>query len=53
MEKQGNLLLTNEELTQIKAGILPPRIFETWGLSLNELIDMISSGEYRIMSSLE
>jgi hypothetical protein len=53
MEKQGNLLLTNEELTQIKAGILPHRIFETWGLSLNELIDMISNGEYKVMSSPE
>lgn len=53
MEKRGNLLLTKEELIEIKAGIVPARIFETWGLSIDELIDMISSGNYQLISSAE
>lgn len=49
MEKTGSVLLTQEELDQIKAGILPDRIEKDWGLTTAELIAIIESGNYQVV----
>jgi hypothetical protein len=47
LEKTGAVTLTEEELIQIRSGVLPQRIEQTWGLSLSELSSIISSGNYQ------
>jgi ATP:corrinoid adenosyltransferase len=49
MEKSGSLFLTQQELSQIQAGVLPQRIAENWGLSYTEAQQMIDSGQYRVV----
>lgn len=46
LEKTGNLVLTEDEFLETKAGKLPPRILNEWGLSLSDLQAIITSGKY-------
>lgn len=47
MEKNGSLKLSPEEVKQIREGVVPDRIKDSWGLSLEELSVMIAAGDYQ------
>lgn len=51
LEKTGAVTLTEYELVEAKSGILPIRISQTWGLSLDELLVIIRSGNYQSIGS--
>jgi hypothetical protein len=51
MEKTGSLLLSSDEYFQIKTGIIPERIQQNWGLSLEELRVIISNQQFELMDA--
>lgn len=48
MEKNGKITLTSEELKLIREGVLPTRISDTWGLTLEEAKAMVNQGCYSL-----
>jgi len=46
MEKSGRIILTREDLAEFKKGRVSQRIRETWGLTLDQLSEIIASNEY-------
>ena len=53
LEKHGSLIVTEQEKVQILGGEIPERINNLWGLSLEELIGIINTGQYRITGKVE
>lgn len=49
MEKTGSLLLSSSEYFEIMTGTVPKRISENWGLSLEQLLDIINARQYELM----
>lgn len=49
MQKNGSIVLTNQELSSIRNGHLPTRIFEAWGLTLEDIRGKIATGEVTVM----
>jgi hypothetical protein len=49
LEKTGSLKLTQLELNEIQRGDIPFRIKNEWNLSLNEILDIIQSGQYQVI----
>jgi hypothetical protein len=49
MEKTGSLLLTPNEYFEIMSGTVPKRISDNWGLSLDQILDIINNREYELM----
>jgi len=48
MEKTGGFELTSEELYLCKNGSVPSGLIERWGLTPQEILDIIESGQYVI-----
>lgn len=48
MEKSGKIYLSPDELAELKAGRLPERIANEWGLSLDEALAMVRNGCYEL-----
>ena len=48
MEKTGGFELTSEELYLCKNGRVPSGLIERWGLTPQEILDIIESGQYVI-----
>lgn len=48
MEKNGKIVLTPEELKDIREGTLPKRVAEQWGLTIQEARDMVNQGCYSL-----
>lgn len=48
IEKSGKIIISERELSEIKFGNIPDRI-AAWGLSLDELNNIISSRNYRVI----
>lgn len=46
LEKQGKVVLTDEDLEQYNKGQVSPRVKETWDFSLDDLKDVIASKQY-------
>ena len=53
MEKTGALLLTEDEKRKILSGMLPSRLAENWGYSLDELLNVIKQGNYNLIGNYE
>jgi hypothetical protein len=51
LEKQGKVVLTDEDLEQYNKGQVSSRIQETWGLSLADLEEIIASRSYIIIKT--
>lgn len=50
MEKNSSVVLTADEIVEIAHGLLPLRLSQTWGFSLEELRAIIDAGTYTITS---
>lgn len=50
MEKSGTIVLTEEEVKSIQAGIIPLRVQE-WRLSLEELQAIIAARQHQLVNS--
>jgi hypothetical protein len=50
MEKNSSVVLTKDEVEQVKAGKIPMRIAATWGFTLEELTAIINAGTYTVTS---
>jgi len=46
MEKNGCILLTEEDLREYNLGSVSDRVTQLWGLSLQQLKEVIDSGSY-------
>lgn len=53
LEKQGHVVLTDEDMDQYNRGQVSNRVKETWGLSLADLKEVISSKQYTIIKVKE
>lgn len=52
MEKNGSLVLSSAELAEIRSGTIPDRIFCAWGLTLEQLSDMIRNNQYAVIDTV-
>lgn len=48
MEKNGSLKLTSSEYFEIITGVVPKRISDNWGLSLDQLLAIINNREFEL-----
>lgn len=46
IEKSSSVVLTDDEIEQIKSGKIPMRIGSTWGFTLPELQSILAAGTY-------
>jgi hypothetical protein len=46
LEKQGKVVLTDEDLQEYNRGQVSSRVKETWGFSLDDLKDVIATKQY-------
>jgi hypothetical protein len=53
LEKQGKVVLTDEDLEQYNKGQVSDRVKETWGLSLDDLKAVIAAQQYVIIKTKE
>ena len=51
LEKTGTIVLTSTEISQIIGGVLPDRIRETWGISLETAQQIVSGGSYTVQDN--
>lgn len=45
--KSGELILTEDDIKQSKEGNVSKRVKETWGLSLEELNQVVANKDYK------
>lgn len=53
MQKNGTLILSQEDIASIKQGVLPQHLHDNWGLTLSELQVMIEASLYQPNETLE
>jgi hypothetical protein len=53
LEKQGKVVLTDEDLNLYNKGQVSERIKETWGLSFSDLEEVVASHSYTIIKTKE
>lgn len=46
LEKQGHIVLTDEDFDQYNKGQVSSRVQETWGLSFSDLKEVIAEKQY-------
>lgn len=46
LEKTGTIILTSDDLKQAEEGIVSDRVKQTWGLTLQQLKEVIDSKSY-------
>lgn len=46
LEKSGTILLTDNDIAEYRAGNVSDRITQTWGLSFEQLQDVITKNNY-------
>jgi hypothetical protein len=49
MEKNGNILLTEEDLDKFRQGIVSDRVRDTWNLSYEDLKKYIENNNYKVI----
>lgn len=49
MEKNGTILLTEEDLDEFKTGTVSQRVKETWDLSYDDLKKIIENKNYKVI----
>lgn len=53
IEKSGNIMLTNDDLEKYNQGIVSDRISQTWGLSYEDLKEVIESKQFTKVKDVE
>lgn len=53
LEKQGKVVLTDEDLEEYNKGSVSDRIKRTWDLSLDDLKDVIETQQYITIKTKE
>lgn len=53
LEKLGHVVLTDEDLEQYNKGSVSDRIMRTWGLSLDELRQVVETKQYITIKTKE
>lgn len=53
LEKQGRVVLTDDDLEQYNKGQVSSRVKDTWGFSLDDLKDVIASKQYTTIKTKE
>jgi hypothetical protein len=46
LEKSGTIQLTEEDVLLAKQGVVSDRVKETWGLTLQELQEVVNNNDY-------
>lgn len=46
MEKSGRILLTQDDLASFYSGLVSDRVRDMWGISFEELRDIIQNNQY-------
>jgi hypothetical protein len=49
MEKNGTILLTEEDLAEFREGGVSQRVKETWNLSYDDLKKIIENNNYKVI----
>ena len=49
IEKNSSLVLTESEFHSLKQGILPYRLYNVWGMTLEESLHCIATGQYTLL----
>ena len=53
LEKNSSVVLTDDDLKEYKEGRVSKRVRETWEFSLEELKEVVESGNYNITKTKE
>ena len=53
LEKQGKVVLTDDDMALYNKGQVSNRIKETWGLSLDDLKHVVNTKSYTIIKTQE
>ena len=47
LEKSGTIVLTDEDLKELKDGKVSKRVEDNWGLSVEQLKEVVKNNEYK------
>lgn len=53
LEKNGELKLTDEDLSLVKEGSVSKRVSQTWGLTLEQLQEVVATNDYVKIDSIK
>jgi hypothetical protein len=53
IEKTGSIVLTEDDIQKYNQGIVSDRIYQTWGLSLEALKDVIEQKQFTKIKDVE
>lgn len=51
LEKSGSIVLTKEDLDDLRLGLVSERVKSSWGLTLEQLQEIVSNNNYTIITS--
>jgi hypothetical protein len=51
LEKSGTIVLTNEDLQDLRLGLVSERVKSTWDLTLQQLQEIVEQNNYTIITS--
>lgn len=46
LEKNGSVVLTEDDISKYNAGVVSERVRQTWGLSLDELRQVVENKQF-------
>jgi hypothetical protein len=53
LEKNGSIVLTQDDINQYNAGIVSERVKQTWGLTFEQLQEIIESKQFTKVKDVE
>lgn len=51
LEKSGTIQLTKDDINLAKSGIVSERVKQTWGLTLQQLQEVVNNNDYNQITS--
>ncbi len=51
LEKSGTIVLTTEDLQDLRLGLVSERVKSTWGFTLQQLQEIVKNNNYTIITS--
>ena len=51
LEKSGSIVLTKEDLDDLRLGLVSERVKSSWGLTLEQLQEIVRNNDYTIITS--
>lgn len=50
LEKSGTIQLTEDDINSAKSGIVSERVKQTWGLTLEQLQEVVNNNDYNTIT---